>query len=343
MRRSILFTTLCSLALAPTAFGQSYPAKMTIILKDAEVRSGPNKQFYSTTTLQPGETVTVLRESKDQPGWYEIEPPKGSFSWINGKYVKQVDARHAYVDVGNSQTAPSYAGSALNSAQPNREIMKLSGGTALNLIGPSQAVGNENWFPVQPHPGEVRYLPAEAVKPATLIVATNVGAPNWTMSPNGYNGNSALAEAEKAAAANDTNRAREIFQQVANTTTDQNQKFYALNRVRELSSPPTPATTTSLSPTGPSPTAALQTLSNPAWTAYGRLRDTKIMSDNGQPLYALDDLTGKTSTPIYVTTIPGKSLQSYIGRTISVYGPTMYRADSAARIPFVVASHVAMP
>jgi len=174
-----------------------------------------------------------------------------------------------------------------------------------------------------------------------LIVSTGIGGSNWNQSPNGYNGNSALAEAEKAAAANDKNRARDLFQQVANTTSDQNQKFYALNRVRELSNPQVPATTTSLSPIGP-PTATLLTLSPAAWTAYyGQLRDMHQLSDNGQPLYALEGGSGKS--PIFVTTIPGKSLQSYIGRTIAVYGPTMYRADSAVRMQFVVASHVAMP
>ena len=46
---------------------------------------------------------------------------------------------------------------------------------------------------------------------------------------------------------------------------------------------------------------------------------------------------------VYVSTIPGKSLQSYVGRTVSVYGPTMYRPDAAVRLPFLVVSHVAVP
>src|SRR6266852_4056978 len=97
------------LAVASPTFAQSFPAKMTIVLKEVEVRSGPSKQLYATSKLAQGDTVTVLRECKDQPGWYEIEPPKGSFSWINGKHVKQVDVRHAYVDCDPSQPAPTYA------------------------------------------------------------------------------------------------------------------------------------------------------------------------------------------------------------------------------------------
>jgi hypothetical protein len=77
-----------------------------------------------------------------------------------------------------------------------------------------------------------------------------------------------------------------------------------------------------------------------AWSAYGRLRDVKLQADNGQPLYALEDAQGKTLT--YVTTNPGKSLADYNGRTVSVFGPLMYRSD-AVRMQYVVASHVAVP
>ena len=31
---------------------------------------------------------------------------------------------------------------------------------------------------------------------------------------------------------------------------------------------------------------------------------------------------------VYVTTNPGKSLSDYNGRTVAVYGPTMYREDA---------------
>jgi hypothetical protein len=340
MRRSILLSTMLCLAVAaPTFAQQTFPAKMTIVLKEAEVRSGPSKQYYVTSKLPQNETVTVLRECKDQPGWYEIEPPKGSFSWINGKFVRQVVERQGFVEC--TQPAPIYAGSVVNTAQPDREIMKLSNGSGLNLVGPGHPAGGETWFPIFPHPGEVRYLQVEAVKPATQIAANKVGTPDWTLSANGYTINPTLAAAENAMKANDTSRARDLFQQVASTTTILSEKIYATNRVLELSNPnrQVPATTTSLSPANPAPASTLLTLSQPAWTTYGRLRDTKLLSDNGQPLYALE--VGGTTTPIWVTTTPGKSLQSYVGRVITVYGPTMYRADSNVRMPIVVVSHVA--
>ena len=72
-------------------------------------------------------------------------------------------------------------------------------------------------------------------------------------------------------------------------------------------------------------------------------REAKVLASlnhaNIASIYGLEDAQGKILT--YITTNPGKSLQAYIGRTISVYGPTMYRPD--VRMQYVVASHVAVP
>src|SRR5207245_1016528 len=125
----------------------------------------------------------------------------------------------------------------------------------------------------------------------------------------------------------------------------QNSKWLASNRLATLQSNyAVQGTSTSLSPANPAAAAALanlQTLKTPDWTAYGRLRDIKVAREDGQPIYSLEDAQGKVIT--YVTTNPGKSLGVYIGRWISVYGPTMYRPDAAARMPYVVVSHVAVP
>ncbi|MBI1829833.1 MAG: hypothetical protein HYR84_00115 [Planctomycetes bacterium] len=344
MRRSILLSALAVLIASAPSWAQGVAGEQVVVVKDVEVRSGPSKNFYPTLKLMQNDKVLVLRESKESPGWLEIKPPPGSFSWVNAKYVKQVDARHGFVDCDPARPVSVLPGSSLVNQEPNRESMKLTAGTVVVIVAQPLAVNGETWLPIQPHPSEVRYLPAEAVKAAAVITPqpTN-GPPNWTLSPNGYSGNNVLAEAEKALTANDIGRARQLFQVVANNATDQNQKVYALNRLDALSRTPVNATTTSLSPAAPAPAAAanLVTLQPAAWSVYGRLRDTKLLSENGQPLYALEDGLGKTAA--YVTNQPGKSLQAYVGRTVAVFGPTMYRPDSAVRMQFVVATHVAVP
>src|SRR5262249_42072611 len=121
-----------------------------------------------------------------------------------------------------------------------------------------------------------------------------------------------------------------------------------LNILRTLpQSPYQPASRTVVSSsTTPQPPTATPTSTNlvmqspAAWTKYGRLRDVKLNADNGQPLYALEDDTGRTMT--YVTTNPSKILVEFNGRMVAVYGPTMYRSD-AVRMQYIVASHVAVP
>jgi hypothetical protein len=335
----LLGAMVCFLAAGP-AFTQSYPAEAVILQKDVEVRSGPSKTFFATSKLNQSDKVMVLRESKELPGWLEIKPPTGSFSWINAKSVKLVD-KYGYVECDPTRPVAIMPGSRLIDQKPTNESIKLTAGTIVVLVNPPLSVNGETWLPIQPHPSEVRYIPAESVKPAAVVAATSNGTPNWTLTPNGYAGNNVLADAEQALKANDINRARQLYQQVANTATDQNQKVYALKRLAGLPQTPVPGKTTSLSPANPPPAAPvnLVTLQAPAWSTYGRLRDTTLKSENGQSIYGLEDAQGKILT--YITTNPGKSLQEYIGRTISVYGPTVYRPD--VRMQYVVASHVALP
>jgi hypothetical protein len=288
--------------------------------------------------LKQGDKVVVLRQNKD-PNWLEIKPPSDSFSWINAKYVKQMDATHGYVECDPASPAPSLAGSKIVDSPPNTEIIKLTRGTQVVLIARPLVVQGETWLPILPHPSEVRYIPAESVSAAKVVVAQQVGSTSWTLAGSVFSTNNALAEAEKAYAAGDYARARPLYQQVVSTTTDNNQKVLAMNRLASMpQTAAVPAQTTAMSPSAPNPN--LMKLKDAAWSQYGRLYETKLTGEAGQPLYAMDVGNGQT---LYVSTSPGKSLQGYIGRTVSVFGPTMYRADSAVRLPYVVATHVAVP
>lgn len=74
------------------------------------------------------------------------------------------------------------------------------------------------------------------------------------------------------------------------------------------------------------------------WSKYGRLEETNLKCENGQPVYALKD-GDKLIT--HVATNPGKSLADYVGRTIAVYGSTHTEAGEIGR--YIVATHVAVP
>ena len=312
------------------------------MLKEVEVRSGPSKKFYPTSKLALYDKVLVLRESKEAPGWLEIKPPKGSFSWINGKFVKQVDARHGFVDCDPTRPVQILPGSKLVTQEPNRESMKLTTGTVVVVVDRPENVNGETWLPIEPHPSEVRYLPAEAVKPASVVDAAEQRSRELGTLPRRLYRQQDPRRCRGRPQGQRHRPHRQLFQIVANNATDQSQKFYALNKLANLPQASVPGTTTSLSPAAAlTPATNFLTLQPAAWTTYGRLRNTKVLADNGQPLYALEDAQGRTVT--YVTTIAGKSLKDYIGRTVSLFGPTMYRPDSAVRMQFVMASHVAVP
>ncbi len=347
MHKHLVLTAVASLTMAAPVFAQTYPAEAVILQNEVEVRSGPSKNFYPTTKLFRNDKVLVLRESKEAPGWVEIKPPTGSFSWISGKYVKQVDSRYAYVDCDPAKPVPILPGSTLVNQEPNRESMKLTAGTVLVIVDRPLTINGEVWLPIQPHPSETRFLPAESVRPAQTVTTVTT-TPSWTLTPNGYVGNNFLAEAEKAFKDNDINRARQLYQHVINNGADENQKAFARNRLAALSQGPYATTSqpkdesrTALSPGNVPTIPGLALLKADTWSPYGRLRDLQMKREDGQPIYAIEDAHGHILN--YVTTSPGKSLQAYVGRTVSVYGPTMWRPESSVKMQYVVANYVAVP
>jgi len=251
------------LAACAPALAQSYPAEAVILQPEVEVRSGPSKQFMATSKLKQNDKVLVLRESKEQPGWLEIMPPAGSFSWVNAKDVRQVDASQAFVTGDPNHPVSILPGSRLVDKAPDRESMKLTQGTLVVIVNRPLKIGNDTWLPIQPHPNEVRYLPADAVR-ATTVIATNNSPPNWTLTPSGYTTNAVLAEAEKARMTGDIATARQKYTEVAATTADPSQKQYALNVLASMPqaayTPAQPASRTVLSPGNPTPVPASSNL-----------------------------------------------------------------------------------
>lgn len=161
-----------------------YPAKMSIIdPKGVEVRSGPTDVFQPTSRLKYGDVVTVLRESKDQPNWFAIVPPAGSFSWIDAKNVLQVDRNQGVVVEDQAAVLP---GSSLVDKEPNTESVKLATGFVIVLLQDRpMEVNGRKWWPIQPPGSEVRFIPKEAVQPAQ---PASVRPPNWSQPNSAGNG-----------------------------------------------------------------------------------------------------------------------------------------------------------
>ncbi|WP_437204947.1 SH3 domain-containing protein [Planctomicrobium sp. SH664] len=98
-----LFRSLFSLLLvcsSPLAGFSAEPASTyqgTVVGEDVEVRCGPGAQFYVTGKLKMNDLVTVRRH--DHGGWYMIDPPAGSFSWIDATLVDRVSPERGVVAI----------------------------------------------------------------------------------------------------------------------------------------------------------------------------------------------------------------------------------------------------
>jgi len=330
---------------------------MTITLPDVEVRSGPTKEYYATGRLRYGDRVLVLRESKDQPGWLAIRPPQGSFSWINAKFVKQVDARTGYVESDGNAPVPVRPGSSLVNKAPDVESVKIPSGSIVTILDKGMNSEGATWLPIVPPPSEARFIPGDSV--VRQVASGNNNANFNGPAAAGYNSNPWIAQAEQALQAGQLDRAKQLYKDAYDRTADVSQKNYAYNRLTSLNQnqwtpgrpdnpvqgiQPTmvrPATGQVASLQGTPPTPGVQAMTYPPqWSQWGILRKAPFEKD-GQQVYVLENRQGQAL--LYAVSDPGKSLRDYIGRPVALYGPLTYRADDYLRTHFMTASHVAVP
>jgi hypothetical protein len=156
----------------------------TVKVPEAEVRcgAGASDQLYSTNRLHKGDKVEVVKELEG--GWLAIKPPRGSFSWINARFVQALDVgKTTWVVVAHPEArVPLLIGSDILKTRPTVEGVSVVRGTQLRSIGPMKATDDGRWLPVEPPPTEVRYIRAEAVtrgsieEPPTAPATADKGA-----------------------------------------------------------------------------------------------------------------------------------------------------------------------
>ena len=151
--------------------GQSAGIYSTVITQPtAEVKASPSAdgKIYTTNRLRMGEAVVVMEERPDN--WLAIRPPRGSFSWVQAKHLKQVaPGQPNWVVVAPPGTrAPALVGSSVDpSVRPSVESANLVLGTQVRAVGEPTGEGEGRWVPIEPPEAERRFIPKDAVaKPA---------------------------------------------------------------------------------------------------------------------------------------------------------------------------------
>jgi hypothetical protein len=254
---------------------------------------------------------------------------------------------------------PVKPASNVSAQEPNVESTKLAIGTQVVILGPEKTGGDSIWICIESPAGDVRYIPESAVGKNESAPAGNptvAGTTTGYIVPPGGD-QSALAKGDELLL-----QAQQMYQQ-AMSTADPNQKRvaqYKLQWLQQMQVPPASVPpsgfSTSTGSVGP-PNVAIgaskpgapstggntamyttTTQTAPAqWTKWGTLRRTAFQQD-GQAMYRLEDDRG---SPLgYALAAPGLTLEPYIGRLVTLYGPTAYRSDGALRADYTIVSYL---
>jgi hypothetical protein len=383
--RSMRITAVGGLLFAAaTVYSQSPAVYETVVTADTEARSGPSPVYYATQKLPRGTPIRVVGE-KDG-GWLAIEPPQGSFSWINGRLLGENNGRSAVV---LAPDAPVLAGSSLLDRQPDVVSTKLPRGSQVVILGePKVLTDGSKWWPILPQK-EARYLPREVVAAKSAVEAISKSP----ITPPSFNPGAAVPtdplwlQAEQAREAGKAPEARQLYEAcLRQPNLDDSTRWRCLERLQGIGAgtqvaaqpnhqppaPPVPPAPPSpvgdfRSPTGvpvagaagsgvgtsgvlpaPSPTPipnaqgqAVGYGPRPAEAVGGQtagpghLRRAGFFID-GKQAYALEDSQGQLL--MYATSQGSLSLDSFIGRNVSLAGTIAYHQQ--LRKDYILATQV---
>ena len=137
------------------AQGAEPPFEAVVIQESAFVRSGPDEtEFYPTMKLNRGDQVKVMRE--ESGGWYLIDPPTGSHSWVLAELVEQ--------RAGAKGIVLSDTFDRIGSELPQDQLFarnKLQRGETVEIIGEAEIAterGPVRMFKIKPPRAEYRYI-----------------------------------------------------------------------------------------------------------------------------------------------------------------------------------------
>lgn len=162
----VLAYTACLVlvGLVPAAAAQqgSFPYDAKVVAAETWVRAGGGAKFYATQRLTAGAIVRVLRH--DPGGWYVIDPPEGSFSWIPERFVNQLNAEEGEV---REDHVIAYVGSEL-ADESSVFQRRMKAGEKVAILGSKTldtTSGPQAMLKIKPPARERRWIPGAAVVP----------------------------------------------------------------------------------------------------------------------------------------------------------------------------------
>lgn len=137
------------------------PYEAEVIAEETYVRSGPGKkEYYPTSKLRRGQRVKVRRH--DYGGWYAIEPPEGSFSWVQGGDVRE-EKKGVGTVIGDNVMVRigSFEGDERNVDSG----IRLTRGEQVGILEKKVYADGAVWYRIRPVAGEERWVAGKDVAP----------------------------------------------------------------------------------------------------------------------------------------------------------------------------------
>ena len=141
---------------------RQFPYEARVVVDEVYVRSAGGEKYYPTMTMPRDAKVTVRRH--DPGGWYMIEPPQGSFSWVLSKYVQETGGGAGEIIENN---AVVFVGSAFGD-ETSIWQRKLMAGEKVKVLGQKEvltAAGPSLMTKIEPPSREWRWIPGTAIVP----------------------------------------------------------------------------------------------------------------------------------------------------------------------------------
>jgi hypothetical protein len=145
---------------------KKFPYEAVVDLDDEPVRCGAGPKYYPTDKLARGTKITVVRH--DPGGWAMIQPPPGSFSWVQAEYVRRDTEDQGVID---DNGVIVHVGSRLSD---DRSIYQrtLSRGDRVKILGDATFEterGPVQMFKIAPPLREFRWIATKAIVPAAAF------------------------------------------------------------------------------------------------------------------------------------------------------------------------------
>ncbi|MBL8819569.1 MAG: hypothetical protein JNL58_26325 [Planctomyces sp.] len=162
---TLFMTSVCMFSLcSSSAFAQSgnFPYEARVVVDELFARSGAGDSWHATQKVARDTIVKVHRH--DPGGWYMIEPPAGSFSWIPSSMVDRISDTEGSVSKNSTVV---YVGSEFGDDTTVWQ-RSLNSGDKVTIRGERKILtlsGEQNMLQIDPPRREFRWIPGSGVVP----------------------------------------------------------------------------------------------------------------------------------------------------------------------------------